>query len=270
MDQDKAWHEGRPRTWPHCVRWGPSSPPQTDTAPQLSARTCCGQMTEWIKMPLGIEVGLGPGNLVLDGDPAPPPQIGGTTPRIFSPSYCGQTAGWIKMALGTDVGLGPDHIVLDRDPAPPLKTGGTDPSFRPMFIVVNLGSGDVLGGVPAAPLKGAQPPVFGPCLLWPNGWMDEDATWYGRRPRPRPHCVRRGHSPPRERGTAAPSLFGSCLLWPRSPISATGSLLLSYCSYSHIGADFCICVPGRTWRGGAGEEAIAPRQPTRGSAWGTW
>jgi len=22
------------------------------------------------------------------------------------------------------------------------------------------------------PPKGAQPPIFGPCLLWPNGWMD--------------------------------------------------------------------------------------------------
>jgi len=25
--------------------------------------------------------------------------------------------------------------------------------------------------------KGAQPPIFGPCLLWPNGWIDQDATW---------------------------------------------------------------------------------------------
>jgi len=29
-------------------------------------------MAGWIKMPLGIEVGLGPGHIVLDGDPAPP------------------------------------------------------------------------------------------------------------------------------------------------------------------------------------------------------
>ena len=26
MDQDEAWHAGRPQPWPHCVRWGPSSP----------------------------------------------------------------------------------------------------------------------------------------------------------------------------------------------------------------------------------------------------
>jgi len=25
----------------------------------------------------------------------------------------------------------------------------------------------------------ATSPLFGPCLLWPNGWMDQDATWYG-------------------------------------------------------------------------------------------
>ena len=34
-------------------------------------------MAAWIKMPLGMEVGLGPGDFVLDGDPAPPPQKGG-------------------------------------------------------------------------------------------------------------------------------------------------------------------------------------------------
>jgi len=24
-DQDETWHAGRPRPWPHCIRWGPSS-----------------------------------------------------------------------------------------------------------------------------------------------------------------------------------------------------------------------------------------------------
>jgi len=27
-------------------------------------------------------------------------------------------------------------------------------------------------------------------VLWPNSWMNQDATWYGGRPRPRRHCVR--------------------------------------------------------------------------------
>ena len=26
MDEDKTWLAGRPRPWPHCVRWGPRSP----------------------------------------------------------------------------------------------------------------------------------------------------------------------------------------------------------------------------------------------------
>jgi len=35
MDQDETWHGGRPRSWPHCVRWGPSSPLQRGTAPNF-------------------------------------------------------------------------------------------------------------------------------------------------------------------------------------------------------------------------------------------
>jgi len=92
-------------------------------------------------MSLGTEVGLGPGDVVLDGHPAPPRKKG-TAPTQFSAHvYCGQTAGWIKMPLGTEVDLGPGHIVLDGDPAPPHP-------------------------------KGHSPPIFGPYLLWPNGWMD--------------------------------------------------------------------------------------------------
>jgi len=74
--------------------------------------------------------------------------------------------------------------------------------------------------------KRAHPPTqfFGPRLLWAIGWMDEDATWYGSRPRPRPHCIRRGPSSSRK-GHSSPFLFGPCLLWPRSPISATAEHL---------------------------------------------
>jgi len=32
----------------------------------------CGQTVGWIKMPLGMEVGIDPSDTVLDGDPAPP------------------------------------------------------------------------------------------------------------------------------------------------------------------------------------------------------
>jgi len=56
----------------------------------------CGQTAGWIKMQLGMEVGLGPSHIVLDGDPAPPSQKGQSFP-ILAHVCCCQTAGWIKM-----------------------------------------------------------------------------------------------------------------------------------------------------------------------------
>jgi len=50
------------------------------------------------------------------------------------------------------------------------------------------------------PPKGAQPPLFGPCLLWPNGCMHQDTAWYGGRPQPRRHCLRWGPSSPTLKG----------------------------------------------------------------------
>jgi len=44
-----------------------------------------GQTVGWMKMKLGTEVGLGPGHIVLDGDPAPPP-LKGQSPQLWSMS----------------------------------------------------------------------------------------------------------------------------------------------------------------------------------------
>jgi len=89
------------------------------------------------------------------------------------------------MPLGTEVGLGPAQtIVLD------------------------------MAGTQIPPQKGAQqPPIFGPCLLWPNGWMDQDATGYGGRPRRLGpgHIVLDGDP---QRGTAPRAIFDPCLLCP--------------------------------------------------------
>jgi len=86
MDQDGTWHGGGPWPRPHCDRWGPSSPPQKGgRVPQFLAHFYCGQTAGWIKVPLGMEVGLGPGNIVLDGDPAPPPLKGHGTAPNFRP-----------------------------------------------------------------------------------------------------------------------------------------------------------------------------------------
>jgi len=96
-------------------------------------------------MPLGMEVGLSPGDFLLDGDPAPPPKKGAEPPNFRPMSIVAKRqAGWITMPLGAEVGLGPGNIVLDGDQAPPPKKkrhsapsqkGGGGPSFRPVPIV---------------------------------------------------------------------------------------------------------------------------------------
>ena len=89
-------------SWPHCARWEPSSP-KGATPTQFSAHVCCGQTAGWIKVPLGMEVALGPGDRWAL---CPlPDQKGAQRPPQFSARlYCGRTAGWIKMPRGTDVG----------------------------------------------------------------------------------------------------------------------------------------------------------------------
>jgi len=49
----------------------PAPPPQRGTDPQFSVHVCCGQMAGWIKMSLGMKVGLGLGDFVLHGYLAP-------------------------------------------------------------------------------------------------------------------------------------------------------------------------------------------------------
>ena len=73
-------------------------------------------MAAWIKMSLGMELGLDLGDFVLDGDTAAPPQKG-ADPQFSAHFYCHQMAGCINMPLGMEVGLSPGDFVLDGDPA---------------------------------------------------------------------------------------------------------------------------------------------------------
>jgi len=113
-------------------------------------------MVGQIKMKLAMQVGLGPGHIVLGGDPAAAPQRG-TAPQFLANICCGQMAAGIKMSLGMELGLGPGDFVLDGDPAPPSPKVG----------------------------QGPPPQFFGPCLLRPSVWMDEAGTWHVGRPQPR-------------------------------------------------------------------------------------
>ena len=74
-------------------------------------------------------VGLGPGHIALDGDPAPLPQKGhNPRPQFSAHVRCGQTAGWIKMPFGTEVGLSASDTMLDGAQLTPTKKG-TRPQF---------------------------------------------------------------------------------------------------------------------------------------------
>jgi len=80
-------------------------------------------------MPLGMEVCLGPGDFVLDGDPASPPKKGG---GAFLPNFRPISIAAKRLDAsrchGTEIGLSPWDFVLDGDPAPPPKLGGA-PKF---------------------------------------------------------------------------------------------------------------------------------------------
>jgi len=65
----------------------------------------CGQTVRRIKMKLGMRIGLGPGHIVLDGNPAPLTQRG-TASQFSVHICCGQMAAWIKMSLGMELDLG--------------------------------------------------------------------------------------------------------------------------------------------------------------------
>jgi len=80
------------------------------------------------------------------------------------------------------VGLGLGRIVLDVEPTPPPKKE-----------------------------RRKQPPIFGPCLLRPNGWMDQDATWHGGGIDPGNTVLDEGQMPIKG---AQPPIFGTCLLRP--------------------------------------------------------
>jgi len=50
--------------------------------------------------------------------------------------------------------------------------------------------------------------------------MDQDATWYGGRPRPRPHCARCGPISPKRDTAPRPSFRPMSIVAKRSTISA--------------------------------------------------
>jgi len=50
----------------------------------FTAHVYCGQTAGWIRIPLDTDVGLGLGDIVLDGDPDPPTERGIAAPTFRS------------------------------------------------------------------------------------------------------------------------------------------------------------------------------------------
>jgi len=69
-------------------------------------------------MPLGVEVGLGPGHIVLDGNPVPPPPKGGATPNFRPMSIVAKRLDGSRWHLVQRWASG-QRRWLDRDPALP-------------------------------------------------------------------------------------------------------------------------------------------------------
>jgi len=116
--------------------------------PPFSAQVHCSQTAGWIKTALGVEAGLGPGHIVLDGGKPRPRRrcvrwgrssaLKGAQPPFSVHVYCGQTAGRMK-----------------------TPWYGSRPRPRPHCV---------RRGPCMSPAKGAQQPapLFGPCILWPR------------------------------------------------------------------------------------------------------
>jgi len=135
MDQDEPRHAGRPRPWPYCVRWRPSSPPQKGAEPPIFGPFLLwpngwmdqdGTWHGWASVQAHC-TRLGPSS----------PSQKGTQSPIF-----GQCPLW-------------PNGWMDQD-----ATWYGDKS-RPRRRCVRRG--------PSSPRKGhSSPLLFGPCLLWPR------------------------------------------------------------------------------------------------------
>ena len=82
MNQDEACHEVVLGPGHIVLDGHPAPTPKTGTAPPIFG-PC--QTPGWIKMPLGTEAGLGPGDIVLDGDNLCPQKGTGLQPPLFGP-----------------------------------------------------------------------------------------------------------------------------------------------------------------------------------------
>jgi len=89
MHQDETWHAGRPRRWPHSIRWGPSSLPKRGQSPPIFS-PCLLWPNGWMDQDATWYEGwswLRP-HCVTWGSSSPKRD---TAPQFSAHVYCGQT-----------------------------------------------------------------------------------------------------------------------------------------------------------------------------------
>jgi len=161
-----------------------------------------------------------PPNTCFLGPPKPTTQTASRSVQPFLHSSRQSVVGHIgaypsPSKLPLDVGDLDSHLTRRGSLTQPNSASQTaSRSVQPFFAYLTVGTRYILQRADPAPppQKGAEPPIFGPCLLWPSGWMDEAGTCHGGRPQPRRLCVRWGPSPPPQKGAESPSpIFGPFL-----------------------------------------------------------
>jgi len=140
MDQDSTRYGFMPRPTRPCLRQGPSSPSPKGAQPPIFGQ-CPLCPNGWMtKMPLGLEVGLHPGDYVFGAT------FGATTFRkkstptrkMFGPCLLWPN-GWMdEDAAWYGSRPRPRPYCIRRGPSSPRKGPSSPPSFRPMSIVATV------------------------------------------------------------------------------------------------------------------------------------
>jgi len=114
-------------------------PKKGGRAPQFLAHLYCGQTARCIKMPLGVEIGLSPGDFVLDGDSAPYHKRNGAPPNFRPTSIVAKQLHGSRCHLVRWYRPRPTRRCVRCGPSYPHKKAHPPlPNFWPMSIVATV------------------------------------------------------------------------------------------------------------------------------------
>jgi len=117
----------------HCVKWGSTQLPLKGHSPQFLADVYCSQTAGCNRIPHGTEVRPQPGDIVLDGHPAPPKRGTPANFRLISIVAKRLDGSRCHLVRRYSPRLMP-HCVR-REPSSPAEGAQQPLLFRPMSIV---------------------------------------------------------------------------------------------------------------------------------------